>query len=38
LGDDDEKAGIDEDDAKAIENEFNNIYSADAKLREVLSS
>lgn len=36
LGEDDEKAGIDDDDARAIENEFNSIYTTDAKLREIL--
>ncbi|CDW91019.1 UNKNOWN [Stylonychia lemnae] len=36
LGEDDEKAGIDDDDARAIENEFNTIYTSDSKLREIL--
>ena len=36
LGDDDGKGGLDEDEAKIVEEEFNAIYQADAKLREVL--
>ena len=36
LGEEDGKAGLDEDEAKIVEEEFNAIYQADAKLREVL--
>jgi len=35
LGED-EKGGLDEDEAKIVEDEFNAIYQSDPKLREVL--
>ena len=36
LGEEDDKAGLDEDEAKVVEDEFNAIYQNDPKLREVL--
>jgi hypothetical protein len=36
LGDDEEKEGLDDEEQKMVEDEFNHIYMADAKLREIL--